>query len=83
VQHGDKMLIECEYDTTHKQTSTKFGPSSDDEMCNIFFAYYSDNGQLLTDDFPDGGTDTASTTDLRSHNGPTSKVTGHPALPIR
>ena len=46
------MLIECEYDTTHKQTPTKFGPSSDDEMCNIFFAYYSDNGQLLTDDIP-------------------------------
>ena len=77
MQHGDKMLIECEYDTTHKKTPTKFGPSSDDEMCNIFFAYYSDSGKLLADDFPDGGSDAAIATvsDLRSHDGPRSKVT--------
>ena len=77
MQHGDKMLIECEYDTTHKKTPTKFGPSSDDEMCNIFFAYYSDSGKLLADDFPDGGSDPAISTvsDLRSHDGPRSKVT--------
>jgi len=75
LKHGDKMLIECEYDTTHKKTPTKFGPSSDDEMCNIFFAYYSDSGKLLADDFPDGGSDPAIATvsDLRSHDGPRSK----------
>merc|ERR1711871_299086 len=40
IHSGDKIHLTCTYNTSAKASATAIGPSSTDEMCNLFFAYY-------------------------------------------
>jgi len=40
IEPGDELHLNCIYDTTSKSTETRFGITSDDEMCLEFMAYY-------------------------------------------
>lgn len=37
---GDTLITECEYDGSHISNAVVGGDSSEDEMCNVFFAVY-------------------------------------------
>jgi len=40
IKRGDSLNTHCIYDTSQINTSVPFGPSSSDEMCMEFMAYY-------------------------------------------
>eukprot|EP01087_Luapelamoeba_hula_P007327 TRINITY_DN1793_c0_g1_i2.p2 TRINITY_DN1793_c0_g1~~TRINITY_DN1793_c0_g1_i2.p2 ORF type:complete len:283 (-),score=36.81 TRINITY_DN1793_c0_g1_i2:62-910(-) len=40
IKRGDRLSVNCVYDTTGRRNPTEFGPSSDDEMCLHFLFYY-------------------------------------------
>jgi len=40
INPGDRMNLECIYNTMSRTEPTNFGPDSDDEMCVEFIAYY-------------------------------------------
>jgi hypothetical protein len=40
IEPGDRLNLNCIYDTTLKSNETRFGINSDDEMCLEFMAYY-------------------------------------------
>ena len=47
LQTGAVIHLQCTYDTTNKTRPTAFGMRASDEMCNLFYTYYSDNGKLV------------------------------------
>jgi len=40
INPGDRLNLECIFNTMSRSKPTKFGPDSDDEMCLQFLAYY-------------------------------------------
>jgi hypothetical protein len=51
LEPSASVHLQCTYDTSRKKESTYFGMSATDEMCNIFFAYYTTDGKLALDDY--------------------------------
>jgi len=47
LKTGAVIHLQCTYDTTNKTRPTAFGMRASDEMCNLFYTYYSDNGKLV------------------------------------
>ena len=47
IEPGDRLVTTCEYSSTSRDTPTRFGEGSDDEMCFNFMLVYPAQGLLM------------------------------------
>lgn len=47
ITYGDKLAARCTMDSTKRDRVTVVGPTNNDEMCNFYLMYYTDNDKPL------------------------------------